>query len=393
MLDSFALEGSRLTAYIDVKPNITIPEYVKEISDCAFYGDPIIEKVILSESIETIGVGAFQESHLQTINLPKSLQTIEECAFSDTRLSKIYIPGSVKKLEHGVFWGCHFLRDAVLEEGVRVIGDSAFSSCEKLRSITIPDSVQEIHPNAFIGCTGIEIVRVSQKWRIDNPALLHRVLKHASAKVRAGYIYDGNGFHIAGCVFVDYFGNSERVEVPAGVTAIWEDAFRENRTIKEVKLPDGLQEIGWSAFDNCKNLQFINFPRTVEKINNFAFSGCQKLRHITLPQNLRKLGGEAFYNSGLESITIPGGVKGIDPHTFSLCRHLRKIKLEEGVTRIERFAFSNLVKPIAINIPDSIIIIHPEAFKNTRIARVDVSEVWKKKHTDLWQILKNHMEV
>ncbi|MBR5669009.1 MAG: leucine-rich repeat protein, partial [Spirochaetales bacterium] len=48
------------------------------------------------------------------------------------KLKKLVIPGTVKEIDEWAFSGCKVLEELVIEEGVEVIGFSAFYDCLKL---------------------------------------------------------------------------------------------------------------------------------------------------------------------------------------------------------------------------------------------------------------------
>ncbi len=69
---------------------ITIPAAVKEIGGTAFSSSGL-EKVILSEGLETIGMHAFSYSeNLKEINIPSTVKTIYTSAFYGAPLEKVY---------------------------------------------------------------------------------------------------------------------------------------------------------------------------------------------------------------------------------------------------------------------------------------------------------------
>lgn len=64
-------------------------------------------------------------------------------------MTSITIPEGVKEIGDNAFSLCSSLTSITIPEGVTKIGDNAFQSCNKLISITIPESVIEIGKSAF----------------------------------------------------------------------------------------------------------------------------------------------------------------------------------------------------------------------------------------------------
>ncbi len=78
-----------------------------------------------------------------------------------------------------------------------------------------------------------------------------------------------------------YTGKATTVTVPetlggCPVTAIADDAFRENTALTQVTLPENLARIGWFAFYGCVSLREINIPAGVTVISYGAFEHCHK---------------------------------------------------------------------------------------------------------------------
>ena len=63
------------------------------------------------------------------------------------------------------------------------------------------------------------------------------------------------------------------VEIPATVTEIGENAFKNNDQIEEVKA-EGVQTIGNQAFENCSSLEKVKFGKDLSSIGNKAFNYC-----------------------------------------------------------------------------------------------------------------------
>ena len=144
-----------------------------------FYENKKIEKIILPNTLTTIGQYAFYDcTSLQTVTFEKGsrLKTIEESAFEDcTELTSIEIPASVETIEDSAFKGCSKLATVTFEKGskLKTIGGSyyassysysysyyygAFSDCTALTSIEIPASVETIGAAAFMRCSKLATV-------------------------------------------------------------------------------------------------------------------------------------------------------------------------------------------------------------------------------------------
>ena len=67
-------------------------------------------------------------------------------------LKKLVIPDSVTSIGDIAFWFCSSLSNLVIPDSVTSIGDRAFSGCFSLESLVIPDSVTSIWNEAFRGC-------------------------------------------------------------------------------------------------------------------------------------------------------------------------------------------------------------------------------------------------
>jgi len=91
-----------------------------------------------------ISNGVFGCSSLRELVLNDGLREIGEHAFEGCRsLQMIRIPSTVTKIDDYAFIRCSNLRVVVLNEGLKYINQGAFSDCISLQSITIPSTVNE----------------------------------------------------------------------------------------------------------------------------------------------------------------------------------------------------------------------------------------------------------
>ena len=134
--------------------NIVIPDSMTCIGSGAFWGCCSLSNVVVPDSVTSIGIGAFRIcSSLSNVIIPNSVTSIGNGTFYGCRsLSNIGIPSCVTNIANFLFCGCRSLSDIVIPDSVTSIGIGAFSNCRFLSNIVIPDSVTNIRRGAFYKC-------------------------------------------------------------------------------------------------------------------------------------------------------------------------------------------------------------------------------------------------
>lgn len=119
------------------KTEIILPVSVIKIGDYAFSGCQLLSNVILSDSLQTIGEGAFMYCSFSALQIPESVTEIGEFAFGYcTYLKNIVIPDGVKTIETGTFDNCYSLEKIVLGKSVNLIEEQAFAFCYLINEMT-----------------------------------------------------------------------------------------------------------------------------------------------------------------------------------------------------------------------------------------------------------------
>lgn len=105
--------GATITKYTGSATDVVIPDTiedvpVKKIGFLSFEAKFDVVSVILPETTEVIGEGAFMDcSSLTSINIPESVTLIERSAFAAcTSLEALVIPSSVQSIEMEAFTAC-----------------------------------------------------------------------------------------------------------------------------------------------------------------------------------------------------------------------------------------------------------------------------------------------
>ena len=134
---------------------LTLPNIVTSIGDCAFYGCSGLTELILPNSVRSIGDIAFTYcSGLEKITVESGnscYDSRDNCnSIIDTEFNTLIvgcknsvIPNSVTSIGYYAFYGCSGLTELTLPDSVASIGDGAFICCSDLSKIT---SLAEIPP-------------------------------------------------------------------------------------------------------------------------------------------------------------------------------------------------------------------------------------------------------
>lgn len=139
---------------------INIPDTVKSIPSGTFRNTKIT-KVILPESVTSIGEEAFENCALLTeIELPESITYIGKNAFKNSGIYK-----DSENWDNGVLYIGHHLIEAnsecsgdyVIEENTKTISPEAFKNCSA-ETVTLRDTIIWIGANAF-DCTALKGIK------------------------------------------------------------------------------------------------------------------------------------------------------------------------------------------------------------------------------------------
>ena len=124
-----------------------------------------LQKIVMPNSLTTIGGGAFFASSIKRITIPKNVTKISDQAFVTKKMTEIIIDPEntvydsrnncnaiIETETNTLIVGCE---TSVIPNTVTSIGINAFQNCSALSSITIPNSVTSIGGSAFSGCTSL----------------------------------------------------------------------------------------------------------------------------------------------------------------------------------------------------------------------------------------------
>lgn len=139
---------------------------LKEIEKDAFYYCTSLKEIILPESLELLGSGAFDSCKaLKKVTMQGSaLRELTKEVFRNCiSLEHITIPESVRKIGKECFAHCTSLQQIDLPSELKQLGIDVFSECSALKSVTLPKGVKSIPGQCFYHCTSLETIKVPTK--------------------------------------------------------------------------------------------------------------------------------------------------------------------------------------------------------------------------------------
>ena len=348
---------------------VSIPDTIKTVEATAFASCPAIANVYVysAGAIETfyydnggvlfaIGDSSgdvlryFPRARTGFYSVPAGTAQIPSQAFDGAQLSEIILPDSVHVIGTRAFANCTRLVRLTLGNNATLeLNNYAFENCVALTSITIPDGVT-FNLNVFDGCSSLASITCNN----------------------GDYVSTSNGLlkNSGGVLVYAPKGVSGTITIPAGVTAISENAFADCSRMTGIVIPYFVTSIGRNAFSNCTLLANVtlgaeNHPTTANlSLADYAFANNRSLRTVTFINLNVTWGSHAFAECGvLETVTFVGGTTTtVGEYAFYNDFELANVTLPTTVTTIGKYAFANCTSLTTINFPASIETIGEYAF-------------------------------
>ena len=404
---------------------------VTEIGAGAFRDCMLLQNVVLSNELVTIGYQAFQNSSitsviiprtitrfgdyafsncvsLQTVVLSEGLTTIGESAFRYSGITRVTIPSTITKISSNAFYRCIFLKTVVLNEGLTTIGNNAFTY-SGLESVTIPSTITSIVSSPFDNCTQLKSIYFLCKYVDFDPSPSNNFLNnlHIIVDMRQYDSWKNKPRVILKNDNITYYGYPLSFSDLSSVTtsastintlttganttfSVGDLTYTVNNELNETDFPYPTRTTNSPTLNNTKYVTVssinmntakdITIPYTfdynsttyiVTAIGYCAFAKCKLLKKVKLTEGLAIIGYGAFAYSSVESINIPSTITQFDTYTFYYCKYLKKVELLEGLTIIRNFAFAYSGVE-SIEIPKSITQLGDFAFAWSGVESIEI---------------------
>ncbi len=292
---------------------------------------------------------------IEKIVIEEGVTVIGYSAFREMPyLEEVIISGSVKVIENEAFVCCYKLNNVQINEGVEVIESQAFCYCD-LMNINIPKSVKELGNKAFAYSVNLDNYKIPKDIELGDDVfyrtkMMDDMVAENGLAIVEGILYDGK-LAEGNVVIPDTvtkiapsaFYNNEKmtsVEIPESVVSIGDSAFASCKKLRSVKCKAVIEEIGMSIFSNCSLLESVELIEGIKLISFGMFSGCTSLKNIDIPKSVEDIHSQAFDScSKLESIDI-SGVVSLGYDVFSQCGELKSVKTSKKLITVGNMLFS-----------------------------------------------------
>ncbi|MBE6604381.1 MAG: leucine-rich repeat domain-containing protein [Ruminococcaceae bacterium] len=242
---------------------VTTVEINRNIPAGAFMGYEKLTKIVLGNSVKTIGGSAFYGcSELAEVVFGNKLETIGTSGFYNcAKLTAINLPSSLKTVSNKAFYGCSALQTVTVASGLQSVGDYAFSGCIALRTIDFPATVTYMGISCLEKCASLESITVPF----------------------VGVSTCSGQYEAFGSLFgsTQYDGGEMITQINGSIgTQAYEYSYCIPKGLKEVKLLKHDEYSSTRAFHNCKYIESITFGKGVTRVGSGDFTGCTALTYI-----------------------------------------------------------------------------------------------------------------
>ena len=269
------------------------------------------ESIQLKSGIKTVSPGFASDAlrlSLKSLTLPKGIESVGEC----------YNPELViAEWRKSCFYNCEKLENVNLPEGLRIIGDGAFSGCKKLQIDSWPESLESIGQTAFYGCESLYSLTFGENLTYLGSQAFQECSNISDVKLYSTALFtNGSPF---------YGGSIEKVTIGSNVT-----------------------NIPYRMFDSSSNLIKVVFNESADatqpglSFGDYSFYGCVNLKLESLPARTVSVGNEAFVYVNFGENFSTNNVSEIGNRAFMECGGIKSLTVTSNLKRCGAGAFSDI---------------------------------------------------
>ena len=364
---------------------------LKEIGDYAFSAANLSGEVILPQSVETLGEGAFRGTACTkfTFEAGSKMTAMDDSVFANCgKLTEVEnFPSGITKIPDSSFMSDKVLAKVTYAapEKMTGIGASAFSGCEVLVSDAsyspITENMVTIGASAFMGCKGEQFTTVTIPASVTK--LEQNTFANCLSLATVTFTNTESVTEISAMCFAND-GALTKCELPAKLEVLGDSAFGATG-LTGVRIPVTLREAK-QPFSKCQQIGQIEWEEGLTKVIDNLFQNMENSLKVDFQDQITEIGNHAFDSSLITGITGTNNLVKIGEYAFNSCKGISgKVELP-AVTEIHAYAFSEIFAT-DFEISQNITLIDNGAFmnctnlkainKNDGVADVDLGNMTK----------------
>ena len=337
VVNSYSLKGSITDGQVSLNG---LNSVISGEGVCTFIpGHVAVDGRILT--VESIDDSAFYKNDLKDVVLGEGIKTIGQYAFSGSSLTYVQLPTTLQSINYNAFSSCSLLREVKTTElkskgsyALESIDGYAFSHCTSIESVSLAfGSLKELSGNPFVQSRALSSISSVN----ENEDALFRV--------EDNQVYNTDN------------GSRRLVIATASQNQL------------EYNIPDDVSEICPRAFMSCSLESVIIRGDKALKISTDAFNGVG-LTSVTIERPVGTIGSGAFSNNGLTSIDFLTGVREISQKVFENNPNLSEIRIGGDGCNIIQEAFSG--SSISSIKATGSVTLGPKVFMNSKVTELTI---------------------
>ena len=161
---------SILCQYCESMSSLVLPP-ISSINDRAFISCTALTKLVLPNSVVTVGSDAFLNcSSLKDLTIQSDINTTYSKSFSGATFENLTINDKATKVINNMFSGSSYIKYVLIGEEVTTIGDYAFRNCINLSTVSFDkySKLRTIGDGVFSGSTKLSLLDMSNCTEVSS---------------------------------------------------------------------------------------------------------------------------------------------------------------------------------------------------------------------------------
>ena len=105
-------------------------------------------------------------------------------------------------------------------------------------------------------------------------------------------------------------------------------------------VPASVTKLEWNSFRDIDALSSVTLPNGLKRIEDYVFCGCPNLTMLNLPSSLEFIGYYSLCRIKVSSIVVPENIKVLNNSSLGSCPELTSVELPSTLTQIKWYSLS-----------------------------------------------------